>query len=107
MIVAGSKLITSDASGCICIWSIDNSPGLSHRLETHRLSVISLDSDRKRIVSGGEDGLVRLRDVESGQLLGQLGEATTVWKVGFLKGGRVALVVYREGTVTMEIWHVE
>jgi hypothetical protein len=47
--------------------------------------VVSLDSDRKRIISRGKDESVRLRDVESGQLLGQLGEATAVWKVVFLR----------------------
>ena len=109
MIVAGSRLITSDASGCICIWSGGDSLELAHRLETHRLSVVSLDSDGKTIVSVGKDGSVKLRDVESGLLLGQLGEVTTVttvWKVGFLKDGRLVLVVSRDRTVVIEIWYV-
>jgi len=46
--------------------------------------------------------------MESGQLIGQLGEDTAaVWKVGFLKGGGIALVALREGMVMIEIWHVE
>lgn len=69
--------------------------------------MVSLDSDRKRIISWKKDGSVRLCDVESEQLLVQLGEATTGWKVGFLRGGRVAVVVSREGAVMMEIWHVD
>lgn len=107
VIVAGSKLMTSDVSGCIYIWSIGDSPEPIHRLETHSPSVISLGSDGTRVVSGGTDGSVLLWDVESGELLGQLGDATTVWKVGLLAGGRVAAVVSREERVTLEIWHVD
>jgi hypothetical protein len=47
-------------------------------------------------------------DVQSGQLLGQLGDptGTTVWKVAFLGVDRVVLVLARERTAVMEIWKV-
>lgn len=64
-------------------------------------------SDGKRIVSGGTDGSVILRNVESRQLLGQLGKATGVWKVEFLEDGRVVLLVLHGGLVMLEIWRVE
>ncbi|KAE9375280.1 WD40 repeat-like protein [Stipitochalara longipes BDJ] len=107
VLVVGSKLVTSDGLGCIYIWAIKDPPEPIHRLEMHHASVISLDSSGKTIVSGSADGAVRLGDLESGQLLGQIvGDATAVYKVGFLEDGRVALVAYRDGKVIMEIWDI-
>ena len=88
MIAAGSTLVASDAPGCTCIWSIGDSPGRAHRLKTQRSACVGLDSDGERAVSPGTGGMVRLLDVESGQLIVQLGEATTAMlKMGILKGG--------------------
>ncbi|KAL3422330.1 WD domain-containing protein [Phlyctema vagabunda] len=108
LMVVGSQFVTADNSGCICVWSIGDSPKLIHRLKVHSSSLVSLDSDGEKIVSGGAGGLVKLGDLKSGQLLGQLGEeAGAVWNVGFLKDGRMVLVLAREGKVMMEIWHVD
>ncbi len=78
-----------------------------HRLQTHRLSVMSLDCDDTNILSGGKDGTIKLQDMQSGRLLGRLGrDAACVWKVGFLGNGKVALLVSREGPAMLEIWDV-
>jgi hypothetical protein len=107
VIVVGSKLTTSDVSGCIVIWSLGDPPKPTQRLETHPSSVVNLGSDGKGVATGGGNWSVRLQDMETGQLLGQLGEATTAWKVGFLRGGSLSLVVLREGRVMMEIWRID
>jgi WD40 repeat protein len=38
-----------------------------------------------RIVSGSSDGMVKLWDMESGELVKELTTSDAVWKVGFLK----------------------
>lgn len=108
MIVAGSQLITSDAAGFVCIWSKESPSKLVHRLKAHQLSVIDLDSNQKKVVSGGKDRTVKLWNLESGNLLGQVGEVTTaLWKTRFLQDGRLVLVVAREEMMVMEIWEVD
>jgi WD40 repeat protein len=107
MKIASSRLITSDVSGWIYIWSMGPEHEVLHRLQTHRLSVMSLDWDDTTILSGGKDGTIKLQDMHSGRLLGRLGrDAACVWKVGFLGNGKVALLVSREGPAMLEIWDV-
>ncbi|KUJ14158.1 WD40 repeat-like protein [Mollisia scopiformis] len=98
-------LITSDASGCVSVWSTKDALELVHRFQTHSLGVVSLDFSGSKIVSGGKDGLVRFRDLESGHLQERLKDASAVWKVGFLGSDRVALVISRDGRTMIEIWN--
>jgi len=66
-----------------------------------------LDLYQKRVVSGGKDRSVKLWNLESGNLVGQVGEVTTaLWKTRFLQDGRLVLVVARDEMMVMEIWEV-
>ncbi|RFU35385.1 hypothetical protein B7463_g940, partial [Scytalidium lignicola] len=105
--VHGSKLVTSDTSGCICIWLLGDSPSMTYRLETHPSNVISLDFHGWRVVSAGNEGSIKLTDVVNGELLGNLGkDAEVVWKVAFLGENKVISVLRREMKVAMEIWNL-
>lgn len=107
VVATSSKLVSADKSGFICVWKLDDIANLKSRVKAQNSILVSMDSDEKSIVSGGKDGVIMLQDLESGELIGKLGEAgTVVWKVAFVRNGRVASVICRESQVMMEVWDV-
>ena len=71
-------------------------------MKAHEDSVTSIQSDGRRIVSGGADGRVREWDFETWELVRELVASDAVWKVGFV-GGKIAAVFYRERKVVLEM----
>lgn len=100
----GSTLVSSDASGCICVWSLLDSPSLTHRLQAHPSSVTSFDFDGLRVVSAGTDGSIRLTSTENGELLGESSQnAEAVWQVAFTGENTMVAVTRREGKTAVEV----
>lgn len=74
------------------------------RIAAHDNSVISLQFDDTRIVSGGSDGRVKVWDIKTGVLVRELGPpSTSIWRVAFTPEHAVILANRREHTV-MEVW---
>ena len=74
------------------------------RIAAHDSSVTSLQFDEQFLVTGGNDGRVRLFDVGSGTYVRDItAPSETVWKVVFRREV-CAILCRRVGKTTVEIW---
>jgi WD40 repeat protein len=75
----GRRAVSADDRGTILVWDPVQGQG-EHRFETHRRpgktqtvlycrTAVSVTPDRRGVLSGGEDGRIRLWDLESGKCL--------------------------------------
>jgi F-box and WD-40 domain protein CDC4 len=75
-----------------------------HRIAAHDSSVTSLQCDGRFLVTGGNDGRVRLFEMDTGQYVRELSERSeSVWKVAH-RGDVCAIMCKRAGKTVMEIW---
>lgn len=84
-----------------------------HRIAAHDSSVTALQFDGRFLVTGGNDGRVRLWETETGRYVRELTEGgECVWRVGFTGGneegagvGNTCAIVRRKSGKTMvEVW---
>lgn len=84
-----------------------------HRIAAHDSSVTALQFDGRFLVTGGNDGRVRLWETETGRYVRELTEGgECVWRVGFTGGkeggagvGRTCAIIRRKSGKTMvEVW---
>jgi F-box and WD-40 domain protein CDC4 len=74
------------------------------RVAAHDSSVATLQFDKDFLVTGGNDGRVRLFETNSGRYVRDLTEpAESIWKVGYV-GNVCAIMCKRAGRTVMEIW---
>lgn len=93
-----NTLLTGDSGGELRVWSMEDYTEL-RRVDAHRNSVTSTQSNGTKIVSGGSDGKVKDWDFDSGELLR---EFDAVWKVAYA-GRRIAATFPREGKVVLAV----
>jgi len=75
-----------------------------HSLCAHDNSVTCLQFDDRFIISGGNDGHVKLWSLEDGSYIRDLIEpCDAVWRVG-MKGDRLVVLCQRGGRTIMEVW---
>lgn len=78
-----------------------------HKIAAHDSSVTSLQFDKHFLVTGGNDGRVRLFDTQTGGYVRELSEGgESVWKVGYRKD-TCAVMCKRAGKTVMEIWSLK
>jgi F-box and WD-40 domain protein CDC4 len=78
-----------------------------HRIAAHDSSVISLQFDKNFLVTGGNDGRVKLYETEIGNYVRELnGPGECVLKVAFVKY-TCAIMCKRAGKTVVEIWSLE
>jgi F-box and WD-40 domain protein CDC4 len=76
-----------------------------HRIAAHDSSVTSLQFDARFLVTGGNDGRVRLFETDTGNYIRELREpCDCIWKVVFRKA-TCAIMCKRAGKTVMEIWN--
>ena len=92
--VDGGTIITADADGAIIAWAIEREWRPRWTLTgAHEHAVTSLKAEGGCIVSGSSDGRVRVREVETGRMLKEMGEkAEAVWSAGFKEGSQKGIV---------------
>ena len=74
------------------------------RIAAHDSSVTSLQLDSHFLVTGGNDGLVRLYDANTGEYIRDLSTpAEQVWKVAH-RYDKCVIMCKRAGKTVMEIW---
>ena len=74
------------------------------RIAAHDSSVTALQFDRRFLVTGGNDGRVRLFETKTGNYVRELTEpCESVWKVVYRKD-TCAIMCKRAGKTVMEIW---
>ncbi|KAF7289425.1 hypothetical protein HMN09_01336100 [Mycena chlorophos] len=123
-------LVTGGSDGRVITFALDNFQPI-HRIAAHDSSVTSLQFDARWLVTAGNDGRVRLWEVQTGNYVRELADASeSVWKVCF-GGGReeseeellrhvddadeafeghdgggdvIAIMCKRAGKSVMEIW---
>ena len=104
----GHRMGSCDASGLVCLWSVDESgvprPGPSdheHRGETYR---VRFDPEGRLCASVGRDGFVRIRDANTGSMRGEFfnGEVNGLAFVG--SASRLATV---DKSQTLTVWDLE
>ncbi|KIK50354.1 hypothetical protein GYMLUDRAFT_65319 [Collybiopsis luxurians FD-317 M1] len=92
-----------------------------HRIAAHDSSVTALQFDDRFLVTGGNDGRVRLYETQTGNYVRDLSEPSDcVWKVGYGTGGAgfgsyggrrcgevLAIMCRRQGKTVMEIWSLK
>ncbi|KAF9068378.1 WD40-repeat-containing domain protein [Rhodocollybia butyracea] len=80
-----------------------------HRIAAHDSSVTALQFDQRFLVTGGNDGRVRLYETQTGNYVRELSEPSDcVWKVAYGPGAEVcAIVCRRQGKTIMEIWSLK
>ncbi|KDQ61948.1 hypothetical protein JAAARDRAFT_31437 [Jaapia argillacea MUCL 33604] len=77
---------------------------IKHRIAAHDSSVTSLQFDEHLLVTGGNDGRVRLFETKTGRYIRELSEpCESVWKVAYRKDV-CAIMCKRAGKTVMEIW---
>ncbi|KAF6760748.1 WD40-repeat-containing domain protein [Ephemerocybe angulata] len=97
-----SLLITGGSDGRVITFSL-KTLSVRHRIAAHDCSVTSLQFDRF-IVTGGNDGRVRLYEVGSGRYVRDVGEGgETVWRV-VVGWGVCVVVLRRAGRTVVEVW---
>jgi len=63
-------LITGDAGGTVCVWEVKTGSRIfSFEHTPSRLTAMCVDSSGRRLLTGASDGMVRLWNYSSGQLL--------------------------------------
>jgi len=74
------------------------------RIAAHDSSVTSLQFDATLLITGGNDGRVRVFETQSGNYVRDLSErCENVWKLAYKKG-ICAIMCKRAGKTVMEIW---
>lgn len=75
-----------------------------HRIAAHDSSVTSLQLDDHWLVTGGNDGRVRLYDARTAEYVRELtAPSEAVWKVAH-KNDKFVVMCKRAGKTVMEIW---
>lgn len=92
--IQDDTLVTAGLDRKILQWSLQDY-GLIHTIpEAHEFGVSSLDVKKGYILSGGSDGTVKLWQLKSTNLVGQVGtEAQAVWAACFKPGEDESMVV--------------
>jgi len=76
-------------------------------MAAHDNSVTCLQFDNKRIVSGGNDGHVKLWDIQTGTSIRELTSAgNAVWRLAF-NDTKAVILLQREGKTIMEVLDFE
>ncbi|HEV2784433.1 MAG TPA: P-loop NTPase fold protein [Actinophytocola sp.] len=106
--IPGARILFSGADGSLVIWDWEDEEP-QQMLTGHRgwVNTLALSPDAGRIVSGGEDGTVRVWDRASGQSIGEplFAQAGPVWTVAILGGSRIVFgcedgtIRFSDGTV--------
>ncbi|KZT25335.1 WD40 repeat-like protein [Neolentinus lepideus HHB14362 ss-1] len=77
---------------------------IQHRINAHDSSVTALQFNDNLLVTGGNDGRVRLFEMKTGKPIRELSEpCESVWKVAFRKDV-CAIMCKRAGKTVMEFW---
>ena len=98
-------LASCDAKGEIRIWNIETSQ--SRKLEGHtsRLRSIAFSPDYQKLVSGGDDGTVKIWNIKSGECLKTFSVPETwIWSVSFSYDGQ--MIAHSNDNGTAQIWDV-
>ena len=75
-----------------------------HRILAHDSSVTALQFDGEFLVTGGNDGRVRLYELESGDYVREMtDQSESVWKVVYRREV-CAIMCKRAGKTVVEIW---
>ncbi|KAJ3849904.1 WD40 repeat-like protein [Lentinula lateritia] len=80
-----------------------------HRIAAHDSSVTALQFDHRFLVTGGNDGRVRLFETQTGNYVRDLSEPSeSVWKVAYGPGAEVCVIMCkRQGRTIMEFWSLK
>lgn len=113
--LTGSVLATGGSDGRVITFLLSKratgqTTGSSHhmsalrRIAAHDSSVTALQLDEHWLVTGGNDGRVRLYDARTGEFVRDLtSPAEAVWKVAH-KFDKCVVMCKRAGKTVMEIW---
>jgi WD40 repeat protein/serine/threonine protein kinase len=102
----GARLYTLSVAGTLVTWDVVSGQELRARKVPQRATALALSPDDKRLVTAGEDGVVRFWDadsLESGQEL--RGHKGTVYALEFTGDGRSLLSAGKDGTI--RVWDPE
>ncbi|KAJ3743700.1 WD40-repeat-containing domain protein [Lentinula detonsa] len=80
-----------------------------HRIAAHDSSVTALQFDQRFLVTGGNDGRVRLFETQTGNYVRDLSEPSeSVWKVAYGPGAEGCVIMCRrQGKTIMEFWSLK
>ncbi|KAJ4474959.1 WD40 repeat-like protein [Lentinula aciculospora] len=79
------------------------------RIAAHDSSVTALQFDHRFLVTGGNDGRVKLFETQTGKHVRDLSEPSeSVWKVAYGPGGEICVIMCRrQGKTIMEFWSLK
>jgi WD40 repeat protein len=101
-------IMTCSLDGSLRVWNVQTGKQIANdwRDGESNVRTIALSQDRKKVVSGGNDAVVRLWDVDKGKVIAKwMGHNDPVWNISWNRDGRQIVSGDVEGTVRM--WDVE
>lgn len=94
--------MTGGGDGFMYLWNLRTFE-CQYRVQAHDQSVTSLCFDAKRIVTGGNDGAVKLWDRETGKFIRLLTKTdAAIWRVSICEE-RVVMCMQKNGRTAMEV----
>lgn len=104
--IAGDRLVSGSAGGEVAVYSLGDW-GCLHRIAAHGNAVTGLQADSRYIVSGG-DGVAKLWDIGTGELVRELTKPYDIIYQAGLHGNTVVVAAGpQDGNAVVEIRGVE
>ncbi|BGP47729.1 hypothetical protein JCM10450v2_003594 [Rhodotorula kratochvilovae] len=95
-------LVTAGSDGFVMVFSLATYEPL-HRIKAHSQSVTSLQFDERFIVTGGNDGRLKLWDTKTGAFLRDLSEpCDTVWRA-LVRDDKLVSLSRRDDRILMDV----
>ncbi|GAA5895009.1 hypothetical protein JCM8208_000085 [Rhodotorula glutinis] len=95
-------LVTAGSDGTVMVYSLTTYEAL-HRIKAHSQSVTSLQFDERFILSGGNDGRLKLWDTKTGAYLRDLSDpCDTVWRA-LVRDDKLVSLSRRDDRILMDV----
>ncbi|WP_338765868.1 hypothetical protein V7968_41470 [Nocardia vulneris] len=99
------EVVTVSADGTAVVWDLAcEKPRQTFNAHAGEVNSVALSPDRQFVVTGGEDGVVRIWSVATGACDSLVGHVNVVWRVAVSPDGRV--VASGSGDNSVRLWDV-